>query len=544
MAKFRLELIGELARQMAFTPLEVRLTQLSAAEELLLEIDPAKAYPFDFIIFRITAYRPKRVGRELLTGLALQHDLGLLIERVSQTTDSHQVRQSQPVLTIDEVTQRFNVTSKTVQRWRRRGLAARIFTFPDGKRRVGFLFSTVERFFAIHRDQVAQAGNFSIVTEAEKSRILKWARRLAEGGRSSAGEIARRIGRRLHRAPLTITHLVKSHDQQNPRSAIFPTAAPPFSNDQCEEIYSAFRGGEPVKILARRLARASSEIYRVIIEQRLARLNRRRMRFIDDPIYHQPDAAEVIEQIVAQEELADPSSKQETRIPRDLPPYLQDLYRTPLLSSARERALFLKLNFHKFEFVTARRKLDPALLTARKLNRLEALRRRVMEAKNRIVRANLRLVVSVARKHLRPNLFLMDLISDGNLTLMRAVESFDCHKGNRFSTYATLALMKGFARSVPQMQARDRRAIADVAALSSVSDARPTREVGRMLDRDQVEGLLSRLAPRERDVITQHYGLNQRAPATYEQVGYRLGLSKQRVRQIEQTALAKLRADI
>jgi RNA polymerase primary sigma factor len=167
-----------------------------------------------------------------------------------------------------------------------------------------------------------------------------------------------------------------------------------------------------------------------------------------------------------------------------------------------------------------------------------------MEAKNRIVRANLRLVVSVARKHLRPNLFLMDLISDGNLTLMRAVESFDCHKGNRFSTYATLALMKGFARSVPQMQARDRRAIADVAALSSVSDARPTREVGRMLDRDQVEGLLSRLAPRERDVITQHYGLNQRAPATYEQVGYRLGLSKQRVRQIEQTALAKLRADI
>lgn len=160
--------------------------------------------------------------------------------------------------------------------------------------------------------------------------------------------------------------------------------------------------------------------------------------------------------------------------------------------------LFLKLNFHKFEFVTARRKIDPALATARQVNLLENLRRRVVEAKNRIVRANLRLVVSVARKHLRANLSLMDLISDGNITLMRAVDSFDFHKGNRFSTYATFALMKGFARSVPQMQVRQRRTMADAEMLATVSDQRPTMDVDRMLDRDQVNGLLSRLEPRAR----------------------------------------------
>src|SRR4029078_6446317 len=71
--------------------------------------------------------------------------------------------------------------------------------------------------------------------------------------------------------------------------------------------------------------------------------------------------------------------------------------------------------------------------------------------KNQIVQANLRLVVSVARKHLRPGLSLMELISDGNLTLKRAVQGLGPHRGYRFSTYATLALMKGFARSVPQM---------------------------------------------------------------------------------------------
>jgi RNA polymerase sigma factor (sigma-70 family) len=102
--------------------------------------------------------------------------------------------------------------------------------------------------------------------------------------------------------------------------------------------------------------------------------------------------------------------------------------------------------------------------------------------------------------------------------------------------------MKGFARSVPQMQAKDRRALGNSEALSTISDHRPLLDTDRLLNRDQVDGLLLRLNPRERDVIQAHYGLGHRAPATYEQVGYKMGLSKQRVRQIEQAALAKLRA--
>ena len=81
MAKFRIDSLAALARQMEFTPHDTRAAQVAAAEELLHAIDPAKAYPLDFVVFRITGYRPKTLGDDLLTGLALQHDLGLLIEQ-------------------------------------------------------------------------------------------------------------------------------------------------------------------------------------------------------------------------------------------------------------------------------------------------------------------------------------------------------------------------------------------------------------------------------------------------------------------------------
>jgi RNA polymerase primary sigma factor len=296
-----------------------------------------------------------------------------------------------------------------------------------------------------------------------------------------------------------------------------------------------------LKNLSRRFRQSRSTVYRAVLDERIARVNQRKVKFIDDELYHAEDAAGILDVLVWQDVL-ETADAQDNRTPRDLPPYLRELYRFPLLNAGRERALFLKFNFHKWQFASARRKLEPQFARSRDLAALEGFLHDAVAVKNQIIQANLRLVVSVARKHVRSGLSLLELLSEGNITLMRAVESFDIHKGNRFSTYATLALMKGFARSVPLMIG-GKKSVAGGEALEKVPDYRLDRAAQRCVDRDHLQHLLSTLSDRERRVLLAHYGLErgQDPPISYDQLSSRMGVSKQHLRQIEQGALSKLR---
>jgi RNA polymerase primary sigma factor len=547
MARFRIDSVAGLARQMTFAPREARLAQVIAAEGLIHDIDPARAYPLDFVIYRITGYRPKKVGSDLLTGLALQHDLGLLVEQVSATLDLRAEAMPEPVLLIEEVAERFGVTSKTIQRWRRRGLAARRFVFGDGRRRVGFLLGSVERFVARQsgdgedeRHEGTEARRHE-GGEDEVEWVVRQGRRLVGCG-CCEEELTRRIGRRMGRSPFAVLHLLRKFDQEHPGEGVLGCAGQPLSGQERAMILRGVRKGIRLGRIARRVGRRRAAVHQVMLQHRIERLSRRRVRFIDDPLYHQPDVAEVIEEIVAGEALADASERSE-RIPPDVPAYLRELYHVPLLSAARERALFLEFNFHKYQFVMARRRIDPELAGGRDLAVLERYLQRATAVRNRIVEANLRLVVSVARRHMRPGLELMELVSEGNVILMRAVESFDLHRGNRFSTYATLALMKGFARAVPQMLTGRQAGALGPEAWAEVADHRMSGGVDRLVEREELAGLLSRLGEREREVLRACHGVERRNDnsAALRAAAKRMGISLQRVHQIEQSALRKLR---
>ena len=183
------------------------------------------------------------------------------------------------------------------------------------------------------------------------------------------------------------------------------------------------------------------------------------------------------------------------------------------------------------------------------LRRCREIRKRMdgwTDAKQKLSGGNLRLVVSIAKKYLKSNAGFFELVSDGNISLIRAVEKFDYARGNKFSTYASWAILKNFARSVPaehQRLERFRTGSDDVFAQSSdEKSAFQTDEQANKLQRDAIREMMKELDGREQKVIAFRFGLDEGAePETLEQVGTRLGVTKERVRQIEVRTLEKLR---
>jgi RNA polymerase primary sigma factor len=229
-----------------------------------------------------------------------------------------------------------------------------------------------------------------------------------------------------------------------------------------------------------------------------------------------------------------------------LPPYLASLYEVPLLTREQEYHLFRRFNYLKHKATKLREKLDPARARTSEMDEIERLYEEAVKVKNQIVQANLRLVVSIAKRHVSGTEDFFGLVSDGNMSLIRAAEKFDYSRGNKFSTYASWAIMKNFARTIPdEFKHRDRFRTSQDEMFTAKADVRSDelgQETAQNLRELQVERILSRLDEREQKIIISRFGLNHsNEPLTLKEVGHELGVTKERVRQIEARALNKLR---
>ena len=180
------------------------------------------------------------------------------------------------------------------------------------------------------------------------------------------------------------------------------------------------------------------------------------------------------------------------------------------------------------------------------MDEIEALYDQAVEVKNQIVQANLRLVVSIAKRHVTQSEEFFGLVSDGNMSLIRAAEKFDYARGNKFSTYASWAIMKNFARTIPQeFKQRDRFRTSSEEMFGSTEDLRKgqyEQESAQQLRELQVDQILARLDDREQKIIISRFGLDHKhEPQTLKEVGAQMGVTKERIRQIEARALTKLR---
>ncbi len=168
-------------------------------------------------------------------------------------------------------------------------------------------------------------------------------------------------------------------------------------------------------------------------------------------------------------------------------------------------------------------------------------------ARQKLIQANLRFVVSVARQHQHRGLPLEDLINEGNIGLMKAAERFDPDRGVRFITYAVWWIRQAMLRAlktegrlpqVPVSQALE----AGEAAIEDFSFPHPDEALARSVVQSEIATALHELPERERKILDERYGLTSHTPSTLAQMGESCHLSRERIRQLEKRALRRLRA--
>ena len=285
--------------------------------------------------------------------------------------------------------------------------------------------------------------------------------------------------------------------------------------------------------------------------------------------------------------------------------YLKEIGKVPLLTAAEEIDLAMKIEAGVAATEELERaEADGVELDRREKRRLGRIEQVGLDAKQQLIEANLRLVVSIAKRYVGRGMLFLDLIQEGNLGLIRAVEKFDYTKGFKFSTYATWWIRQAITRAIADQARTIRIPVHMVETINKVkkvssqllhknghdpsaeeiaeeldmpidkvreimrvaqepvsletpigeeedshlgdfiedSDApAPADAASHTLLKEQLEDVLSTLTPREKKVLELRFGLEDGRNRTLEEVGKEFNVTRERIRQIEAKALRKLR---
>ena len=540
--------------QLRFTPEKKRRKQLDAAEKLFGIIDRDKEYPFEFVCFRITGFHLKpEIETPLIKGDELLEDLRIFITKLSGRLARPVAEQDQKIYTIQELAGAMKVSTKTIYRWRKRGLIARKYVFDDGVKRLGFLQTIIDEFLSANPDLVSQAKSFTRLTARQKQQIVKEAVKLSAGTNLSRHQIINKISAKMRKSHETIRYILLHYEHVHPDKAIFKKSTGAIGPAQAAEIYRLYKQGCDIKELMERFDRHRSSIYRIINQRRAKALLAKKIEFVPSEDFFKDDAKERI--------LLESSAKAKPHTRENLEPlklsggsisqYLHTLKDTPVLNRERELELFRRYNYLKFLSCQRRTGLKTSTASGTRLSQIEGYLAQADRIQQTLIEANLRLVVGIARKHIASGANLLDLVGEGNIALMGAVEKFDYSRGFRFATFASWIITKDFARKIPAQ--RRRLGKATTTALEKIQHDLEAEEGVDFAAMERAHHSLTQviednLTERERYIIMNRFGLVgspiRKQTKTLKQIGEDLGLSKERIRQIELIALQKLRQSL
>lgn len=291
-------------------------------------------------------------------------------------------------------------------------------------------------------------------------------------------------------------------------------------------------------------------------ERILNQLMTEEMDFIDSKAFYEKDAERKIYDEAPV--IRKPDASWYHPVMDDLNPNRHRLPKTTeqvILTGAEERVLFLQFNYARYVIWTIQEEVKKTPDKRPTPDQAQEMLRRYRKAdqmREQIAETNLALVLAMAKRTRMSEVDFADLVSEGNMALLRAVDKFDCERGFKFSTYACRAILKAFSRQGMKLSKYRQRFPTDfdpkleksnhldTKRTEFVSDA--ASEVKRIVQENQAA-----LTDIERTVINHRFRLESQAeekPMTLEQVGQIIGVTKERVRQIQNKALEKIRLEL
>jgi RNA polymerase primary sigma factor len=423
---------GELHAQLELGPPAIRQKQADRLEQFLLAFRPDRDYPFDLLYYAVTGFRPVTPSELLLPGDSVIGDLHVLLELLSSSAPEDAAEAPEAVYTLEAVAERCSVCVRTVHRWRRRGLVARRYRFPDGRVRMGVRASALALFRRRRAGMVARSAAFTRLGPAEQAEVVRMVTKLRRRGALSLSRAVARVAAKLARSPESIRQVVvrASAEGQDPE-LLRPTCGR-LSEQARRRLYAEYSQGTPVAVLTERYGRSRASVYRIVNQERARSALEPAVQWVHSAAFEAADAEDTFWSAALQS-------------------LTLNLESSPDLSSAdlqkgQAVALFRAYNYAKFALGRLRDRADWRRYIPRKLvRRAEELRHRCLRLRAVLRGLYIAEVARVGRQHVAS--YGGDGLGPaGAECLAERIESYNADGRVTFEQWLRLELQKRYAR--------------------------------------------------------------------------------------------------